>query len=239
MAGAGAAGSAGAAAWAKEGWEERRKRQRERQEAVDAAEALIDHTYKNCLQAEPGDHPLLMAEASHNTPAAREKMAELMGDPRDPDTTDDAPTAADDAPAPVPETAPRTAFELFKVDATRESSGCRGDGVRVRITDTQKKAGDLYVHLGTVEQGTVQLGVPTFERVTPGHPHTFRVLLSATNVSAFFSLEALSGRPSLHVANVPGGASAERQRSHTSHWRTRRAALRSASSIAAASAAIQ
>ncbi|MFX6258385.1 alanine--tRNA ligase-related protein, partial [Acinetobacter baumannii] len=29
-----------------------------------------------------------------------------------------------------------------------------GDGIRVRITDTQKK-GDLFVHLGTVEQGTV------------------------------------------------------------------------------------
>jgi len=29
-----------------------------------------------------------------------------------------------------------------------------GEGVRFRVTDTQKKAGDLYVHLGTVEQGT-------------------------------------------------------------------------------------
>ena len=31
-----------------------------------------------------------------------------------------------------------------------------GDGVRFRVTDTQKKAGDLFVHLGTVEQGTLK-----------------------------------------------------------------------------------
>ena len=33
-----------------------------------------------------------------------------------------------------------------------------GEGVRFRVTDTQKKAGDLFVHLGTVEQGTLKLG---------------------------------------------------------------------------------
>src|SRR5439155_18396047 len=33
-----------------------------------------------------------------------------------------------------------------------------GDGVRFRVTDTQKKAGDLFVHLGTVEQGTLKPG---------------------------------------------------------------------------------
>jgi alanyl-tRNA synthetase len=33
-----------------------------------------------------------------------------------------------------------------------------GEGVRFRVTDTQKKAGDLFVHLGTVEQGTVKVG---------------------------------------------------------------------------------
>src|SRR6201986_1870885 len=33
-----------------------------------------------------------------------------------------------------------------------------GDGVRFRVTDTQKKAGDLFVHLGTVEQGTLKAG---------------------------------------------------------------------------------
>src|SRR6202140_4643338 len=33
-----------------------------------------------------------------------------------------------------------------------------GEGVRIRITDTQKKAGDFFVHLGTVEQGTLKPG---------------------------------------------------------------------------------
>jgi alanyl-tRNA synthetase len=33
-----------------------------------------------------------------------------------------------------------------------------GEGVKFRVTDTQKKAGDLWVHLGTVEQGTLKAG---------------------------------------------------------------------------------
>ncbi len=33
-----------------------------------------------------------------------------------------------------------------------------GEGARFRVTDTQKKAGDLFVHLGTLEQGTLKLG---------------------------------------------------------------------------------
>jgi len=32
------------------------------------------------------------------------------------------------------------------------------DGVRFRVTDTQKKAGDLFVHSGTVESGTLKRG---------------------------------------------------------------------------------
>src|SRR5262249_2359207 len=32
------------------------------------------------------------------------------------------------------------------------------DGVRFRVTDTQKKAADGFVHLGTVEQGTLKVG---------------------------------------------------------------------------------
>mmetsp|Transcript_36599 Transcript_36599/g.117515 ORF Transcript_36599/g.117515 Transcript_36599/m.117515 type:complete len:431 (-) Transcript_36599:296-1588(-) len=44
----------------------------------DAAESLIDHAFKSCLCTSPTEHPLLMAEPSFNTPAAREKLAELM-----------------------------------------------------------------------------------------------------------------------------------------------------------------
>ena len=35
-----------------------------------------------------------------------------------------------------------------------------GEGVKFRVTDTQKKAGDLFVHVGTVEQGTLKVGTP-------------------------------------------------------------------------------
>src|SRR4051812_21370563 len=33
-----------------------------------------------------------------------------------------------------------------------------GDGVRFNVTETQKKAGDLFVHFGTLEQGTLKAG---------------------------------------------------------------------------------
>ncbi len=33
-----------------------------------------------------------------------------------------------------------------------------GDRVKFRVTDTQKKAGDLFVHLGQMEQGTLKVG---------------------------------------------------------------------------------
>src|ERR1019366_4951248 len=35
-----------------------------------------------------------------------------------------------------------------------------GDGVRFRVTDTQKKAGDLFVHSGVVEEGSLKPGLP-------------------------------------------------------------------------------
>src|SRR5262245_59494404 len=35
-----------------------------------------------------------------------------------------------------------------------------GDGTRLRVTDTQKKAGDVFVHFATVEEGEVALNAP-------------------------------------------------------------------------------
>ena len=35
-----------------------------------------------------------------------------------------------------------------------------GEGVKFRVTDVQKKAGDLFVHVGTVEQGMLKVGTP-------------------------------------------------------------------------------
>lgn len=43
----------------------------------DATEAILEHTFKSCLGCTPADHPVLFGEASHNTPAARERLCEL------------------------------------------------------------------------------------------------------------------------------------------------------------------
>ncbi|MGJ4904487.1 alanine--tRNA ligase [Bradyrhizobium sp. HKCCYLS2058] len=57
-----------------------------------------------------------------------------------------------------------------------------GDGVRVRITDTQKKAGDLFAHIGTVEQGTLKLGAALQLDVDHGRRSAIRANHSATHI---------------------------------------------------------
>jgi alanyl-tRNA synthetase len=57
-----------------------------------------------------------------------------------------------------------------------------GEGVRVRITDTQKKAGDLFVHLGTVEQGTLKEGTALQLDVDHSRRASIRAHHSATHV---------------------------------------------------------
>ncbi len=57
-----------------------------------------------------------------------------------------------------------------------------GEGARVRVTDTQKKAGDLYVHLGTVEQGTLKLGIPLQLEVDHARRTAIRANHSATHL---------------------------------------------------------
>ncbi|CCE02677.1 alanine--tRNA ligase [Bradyrhizobium sp. STM 3809] len=57
-----------------------------------------------------------------------------------------------------------------------------GDGVRVRITDTQKKAGDLFAHLGTVEQGTLKPGTALQLEVDHSRRSAIRANHSATHI---------------------------------------------------------
>src|SRR5215210_3321652 len=57
-----------------------------------------------------------------------------------------------------------------------------GEGVRFRVTDTQKKAGDLIVHLGTVEQGTLRLDVPLTLEVEHARRTSIRSNHSATHL---------------------------------------------------------
>jgi alanyl-tRNA synthetase len=57
-----------------------------------------------------------------------------------------------------------------------------GEGVRFRVTETQKKAGDLFVHLGTVEQGTLKAGAALQLDVDHGRRASIRAHHSATHL---------------------------------------------------------
>jgi alanyl-tRNA synthetase len=57
-----------------------------------------------------------------------------------------------------------------------------GEGVRFRVTDTQKKAGDLFVHLGTVEQGTLKAGTALALEVDHARRASIRAHHSATHL---------------------------------------------------------
>src|ERR1700710_210769 len=57
-----------------------------------------------------------------------------------------------------------------------------GEGVRFRVTDTQKKAGDLFVHLGTVEQGTLKPGTALLLEVDHVRRSSIRAHHSATHL---------------------------------------------------------
>src|SRR5436305_6198075 len=57
-----------------------------------------------------------------------------------------------------------------------------GEGVKFRVTDTQKKAGDLFVHIGTVEQGTLKVGTALQLEVDHGRRSSIRAPHSATHL---------------------------------------------------------
>jgi alanyl-tRNA synthetase len=57
-----------------------------------------------------------------------------------------------------------------------------GEGVRFRVTDTQKKAGDLFVHLGNVEQGALKPGTPLQLEVDHARRSSIRAHHSATHL---------------------------------------------------------
>ncbi|WP_076859244.1 alanine--tRNA ligase [Bradyrhizobium mercantei] len=57
-----------------------------------------------------------------------------------------------------------------------------GEGVKFRVTDTQKKAGDLFVHLGQVEQGTLSVGTALQLEVDHARRSSIRANHSATHL---------------------------------------------------------
>ncbi len=69
------------------------------------------------------------------------------------------------------------------------------DGLRIVVTDTQKKLGDLFVHLGRVEAGEARVGAPILAEVDHARRTTIRAHHSATHLLH----EALRRRLGTHV----------------------------------------
>jgi alanyl-tRNA synthetase len=88
-----------------------------------------------------------------------------------------------------------------------------GDGVRFSVTDTLKRAGDLYVHFGKVEQGTLKVGTPLSLEVDHGRRGAIRKNHSATHLLH----EALRQVLGDHVAQKGSLVAPDRLRFDFSH----------------------
>ncbi len=87
------------------------------------------------------------------------------------------------------------------------------DGVRFRVTDTQKKAGDVLVHAGVVEEGTLALGGALVLTVDHGRRSAIRANHSATHLLH----EALRQVLGDHVAQKGSLVAPDRLRFDFSH----------------------
>jgi alanyl-tRNA synthetase len=102
-----------------------------------------------------------------------------------------------------------------------ESGGQVGDtgtlsdtaGLLVEITDTQKKLGDLFVHVGQVKSGTVRVGAAVEAKVDGARRGRIRANHSATHLLH----EALRRRLGLHVAQKGSLVAPDRLRFDISH----------------------
>jgi alanyl-tRNA synthetase len=88
-----------------------------------------------------------------------------------------------------------------------------GDGVRFRVTDTQKKAGDVFVHTGTVEAGTLAVGAALVLEVDHARRGAIRQNHSATHLLH----EALRQVLGDHVAQKGSLVAPDRLRFDFSH----------------------
>jgi len=87
------------------------------------------------------------------------------------------------------------------------------DGARLRVASTQKKVGDLFVHSGTVEEGTLKVGMPLALTVDHGRRSAIRQNHSATHLLH----EALRQVLGDHVAQKGSLVAPERLRFDFSH----------------------
>lgn len=89
----------------------------------------------------------------------------------------------------------------------------RRDGVRLKVTDTQKKASDLFAHYVTVEEGAVKAGDPLLLEVDHGRRSAIRQNHSATHLLH----EALRQVLGDHVAQKGSLVAPDRLRFDFSH----------------------
>ena len=89
----------------------------------------------------------------------------------------------------------------------------RREGVKLSVTDTQKKGGDLFVHAVTVTEGTVKVGDPLLLEVDHARRGAIRMNHSATHLLH----EALRLVLGDHVAQKGSMVSADRLRFDFSH----------------------
>ncbi|MGA3402539.1 MAG: alanine--tRNA ligase [Acetobacteraceae bacterium] len=89
------------------------------------------------------------------------------------------------------------------------------DGLRIAVADTQKKLGDLFVHLGRVESGEARVGMPVAADVDHERRSHIRAHHSATHLLH----EALRRRLGTHVAQKGSLNAPDRLRFDVSHPR--------------------
>jgi alanyl-tRNA synthetase len=94
-----------------------------------------------------------------------------------------------------------------------DTGALTGDGVRFRITDTQKYAGDLFAHIGTVEEGVLKAGIALALEVDPDRRGAIRKNHSATHLLH----EALRQVLGDHVAQKGSLVAPDRLRFDFSH----------------------
>jgi alanyl-tRNA synthetase len=87
------------------------------------------------------------------------------------------------------------------------------DGVRFRVTDTQKKAGDVFVHIGTLEEGTLKAGAALLLEVD----HKRRSAIRANHSATHLLHEALRQVLGDHVAQKGSLVAPDRLRFDFSH----------------------
>jgi alanyl-tRNA synthetase len=94
-----------------------------------------------------------------------------------------------------------------------DSGVMTGDGVRFRVTDTQKRAGDVFAHLGTLEQGTLKPGSALALEVD----HTRRSAIRANHSATHLLHEALRQVLGDHVAQKGSLVAPDRLRFDFAH----------------------